>query len=48
MTYYIEFELEDDDRWIAEISELPGAMAYGSSKEEAESKVRAIALQIAP
>ena len=45
MNYRIEFEKEDDGRWIAEISELPGVMAYGASKEEAESKVQAIALR---
>jgi len=39
----IEFEREDDGRWIAEIPALPGAMAYGATQTEAESKVRAIA-----
>lgn len=42
----IEFELEDDGRWIAEIVSLPGVMAYGSSKQEAQSKVQAIALRV--
>ena len=46
MDYRIEFAQEEDGRWIAEIPELPGVMAYGSSKSEAESKVRAIALQV--
>jgi len=45
MNYRIEFDREDDGRWIAEITELPGVMAYGTSKEEAESKVQAIALR---
>lgn len=40
----ISFELEDDGRWIAEIKEIPGALAYGSSKEEARRKAQAIAL----
>jgi predicted RNase H-like HicB family nuclease len=31
----IQFEREEDGRWIAEISELPAAMAYGSSQAEA-------------
>jgi predicted RNase H-like HicB family nuclease len=39
----IEFEREEDGRWIADIPELPGVMAYGSTKREAESKVQAIA-----
>ena len=46
VNYRIEFEQEEDGRWIADIPELPGAMAYGPSKDEAESKVRAIALQV--
>ena len=45
MDYRIEFEQEEDGRWIAEIVELPGVMAYGSSRLEAESKVQAIALR---
>jgi predicted RNase H-like HicB family nuclease len=45
MNYVIEFDREEDGRWIAEISALPGAMSYGNSKEEAESKVQAIALR---
>jgi predicted RNase H-like HicB family nuclease len=44
MEYQIEFEQEDDGRWIAEIPTLPGVMAYGASK--AESKVEAMALRL--
>jgi predicted RNase H-like HicB family nuclease len=36
VNYRIEFEQEEDGRWIADIPELPGVMAYGSSKREAE------------
>ena len=46
MDYRIEFEREEDGRWIAEICHLPGALAYGASKRKAEAKVRAIALSI--
>jgi predicted RNase H-like HicB family nuclease len=46
MNYQIEFGQEEDGRWIAEIDELPGVMAYGSSKLEAQSKVQAIALRV--
>jgi predicted RNase H-like HicB family nuclease len=46
MNYEIEFEREDDGRWIAEIPSLPGVMAYGVSKAEAESKVEAMALRV--
>jgi predicted RNase H-like HicB family nuclease len=46
MDFQIEFEREDDGRWIAEIVDLPGVMAYGATKHEAESKVQAIALRV--
>lgn len=46
MNYEIEFEKEDDGRWIAEIPSLPGVMAYGISKADAESKVEALALRV--
>jgi predicted RNase H-like HicB family nuclease len=46
MNFAIEFEQEEDGRWIAEISSLPGVMAYGASKTEAESKVEAMALRV--
>jgi predicted RNase H-like HicB family nuclease len=42
----IEVEVEDDGRWIAEVLELPGVLAYGASKEEAITKVKALALQV--
>jgi predicted RNase H-like HicB family nuclease len=42
----IEFEQENDGRWIAEITALPGALAYGASRDEARSKVEALALRI--
>ena len=41
----IEFEREEDGRWIAEIEALPGAMAYGATREEARGKVEALALR---
>ena len=42
----VEIEVEDDGRWIAEVPVLPGAMAYGSSRAEAISKVEALVLRI--
>ena len=41
----IEFDREDDGRWIAEIPALPGVMAYGASQKEAQAKVEALALR---
>jgi predicted RNase H-like HicB family nuclease len=42
----IEIEKEEDGRWIAEIPELPGVMAYGNSRNEAISKAEALALRV--
>lgn len=46
MDYRIEFEQENDGRWIAEIPALPGVMVSGLTKAEAESKVQALALRV--
>ena len=42
----IEIERETDDRWIAEVPDLSGVMAYGESREEAIAKVEALALRV--
>ena len=42
----IELEKEEDGRWIAEIPELAGVLAYGQSREEAIAKVEALALRV--
>ena len=42
----IELEQEDDGRWLAEIASLPGVLAYGITREEAASKVKALALRV--
>lgn len=44
--YTIEIDREQDGRWIAEIPQLPGVMAYGKSQSEAERKVKALALRV--
>jgi predicted RNase H-like HicB family nuclease len=43
MSLIIEIEQEDDGRWIAEVSNLPGAMVYDKTPDEA--KVKALALR---
>jgi predicted RNase H-like HicB family nuclease len=45
LIFRIELEREQDGRWIAEVLELPGAMAYGRTKEEAEARAKALALR---
>ncbi len=42
----IEVEQEEDGRWIAEICEFPGVMVYGVSREDAITKVEALALRV--
>jgi predicted RNase H-like HicB family nuclease len=46
MEFEISFDREDDGRWIAEIESLPGVLAYGATKNEAQSKVEALALRV--
>lgn len=46
MRLTIETEREDDGRWIAEVIEIPGAMAYGESREDATRRVKALALRV--
>jgi predicted RNase H-like HicB family nuclease len=46
VNFKIEFEQEDGGRWIAEISELPGVMAYGATQGEAEAAVEALAPRV--
>lgn len=42
----IEIEREDDGRWIAEVPDLPGVMAYGETREQAIAKVQSLALRV--
>jgi predicted RNase H-like HicB family nuclease len=46
MNLNVEFDHEDDGRWIAEIPTLPGVLAYGQTQEEAFSRVKALALRV--
>lgn len=41
----IEIDREDDGRWLAEVMELPGAIAYGASRDEAAARAKALALR---
>ena len=42
----IEVEKESDGRWLAEIPDLPGVMAYGASKSDAVAKAETLALRV--
>lgn len=42
----IEVEREEDGRWLAEVQELPGVMAYGKTRAQAIHKAEALALRV--
>ncbi len=44
-SFAVEIDREEDGRWIAEISDIPGAMAYGATKAEALRRAYAVALR---
>jgi predicted RNase H-like HicB family nuclease len=46
MNFDIELEQEEDGRWIAEIPEIPGVLAYGVTPLQAGAKVKALALRV--
>ena len=46
MRFRVEIEREQDGRWLAEVPELPGVLAYGASESEAQAKVQALALRV--
>ncbi len=46
LTLTIETDREEDGRWIAEAVEIPGAIVYGGTAEEAIVKVQALALRV--
>ena len=41
MTLEIEIDREDDGRWIAEVPDLSGVLAYGPTRDEAVARVQA-------
>ncbi len=46
MKLTIEYEQEEDGRWIAEIPELPGVMCYGETADQAAANAKALALRV--
>jgi predicted RNase H-like HicB family nuclease len=45
MNLTVETEQEDDGRWLGEVPELPGVMAYGTTRQEAIARAQALALR---
>jgi predicted RNase H-like HicB family nuclease len=46
MNLTFDTDQEDDGRWLAEVPELPGVMAYGATEREAIAKAEALALRV--
>ena len=46
VTFTVETEQKTDGRWIAEIGQIPGAMAYGATRDEAIARVEALGLRV--
>ena len=46
MKFTIEHEREEDGRWLAEVPELPGVLAYGATADEAMAKAEVLALRV--
>ena len=46
MDFRIECELEEDGRWLAEVPQLPGILAYGVTADEAMAKAEVLALRV--
>ena len=42
----IEVQREEDQRWLAEVLDLPGVMAYGDTRDHAVAKAEALALRV--
>ncbi len=43
---FFEIEQEADGRWIAEVPELAGVLAYGATEVEAIANVKALVAQV--
>jgi predicted RNase H-like HicB family nuclease len=46
MNFTLECEREDDGRWLCEVSELPGVLAYGDTRDAAMARAEVLALRV--
>jgi predicted RNase H-like HicB family nuclease len=46
MELTLEYEREEDGRWLAEVPELPGVLVYGDTAEQAMAKAEVLALRV--
>jgi len=45
MRYVVEVEREEEGGWLAEVLEMPGAVAFGETREEALRAAEALVLR---
>ncbi|MFZ5911814.1 MAG: type II toxin-antitoxin system HicB family antitoxin [Chloroflexota bacterium] len=46
MKFTVEYEQEEDGRWLAEVKELPGVLVYGENPDDAAARAQALALRV--
>ena len=46
MTFTVDYEQEEDGRWLAEVLEFPGVMVYAQTRQEALAKAQAQARRV--
>jgi predicted RNase H-like HicB family nuclease len=46
MKLRLELDGEVDGRWLAEVTDLPGVLAYGTSREDALARVEVLSLRV--
>ncbi len=46
MHFTLHCELEDDGRWLCEVAELPGVLAYGDTRDTAMARAEVLALRV--
>lgn len=44
--FTVEIDREADGRWIGEVVDLPGVLAYGGTRDEAVAKAKALAFRV--
>lgn len=42
----LELDREEDGRYVAEVPDLPGVLAYGATEAEATARAQALALRV--
>jgi predicted RNase H-like HicB family nuclease len=46
MSFTLEYEQEEDGRWLGEVPQLPGVLMYGATPDEVMARAEALALRV--